>query len=1379
MGNSITSLRFLGANDWRDFVETHSLVEQALRTDPAQVYGAMDFATRDRYRHGIEEIAKRSTLEEYEIAQRSRCGLAERASARGCSKAAGPGADKRTSHVGYYLIDRGRQALELQAKMRPSPWTAMARLGRRWSLLLYVLCSGVVTAVATAAFVRGVLERLSSLSTLEWGALVPPLAFCATHFGIAFTNWLATLLVTARRLPRLDFSGGIPADSRTLIVVPSMLSGVDAVKDLLEGLEVRYLANRDDNLHFALLTDLVDAATETTPQDAELVQLAREGIAALNRRYQTQRGDIFLLFHRPRRWNPREGLWMGHERKRGKLAALNAFLRDGQPGAFSEVFGDTSRLAGVRYVITLDTDTQLPRDAAHQMVGAMAHALNRPVVDARKRRVVEGYGILQPRVSVSLPSARRSWFVRLFAGEPGVDPYTRVVSDVYQDLFGEGSFVGKGIYDVDAFLETCGDFPDNAVLSHDLLEGSHARSALLSDVELFEAYPSRYLVDVSRRHRWIRGDWQVARWVLPRVRRLAGRTGRRTRSRPSGPGLEAAGQFAAQRRTAGNADGVARLGFALAAARRGGGHRVRRVGLRSGPHLVESGRLSPQTDRTCPWSTQCRLAVAAFGVQAARLFVTVAFIAFDAYVSFDAIVRTTTRLLFTKRHLLEWTTASSALQGSQTSLSRSVSAMDIAPALTIETIALLILYRPSSLAPAAPLLSLWLMSPVIAWWLSRTLAAPTVRLSRLQRRFLRKLARKTWRFFEAFVTAEDNWLPPDNVQEQATLAVTTRTSPTNIGIALLANLNALDFGYLSTAGLLERTRDTLATLLRMERYRGHFFNWYDTRTREPLHPQYISTVDSGNLVGHLLVLRSGLLQLCDAPLRTAPAFAGIRDTAEVLRDVAVGPRAVTNAAIPVATLRAWADPLQKFDALLKAEPHRTGCRHDPVADAADDGCRRSLNTAIGADSDLKWWALALERCCRDHRDDLLWLSPWANLPPPASDPPTGSEPAGSSDLERLYALVAPIDAGLTLRQIAAFPATIIAELDGIVERLPKTDGPGLVRPVAAAWCASLRDALVLAASNAAGRLEVIEQLAAQCLELTEVDYTFLFDKARDLFAIGYNVDDRRMDTSFYDLLASEARLASFVAIAQGQVAQEHWFALGRLLTKAGGVPALLSWSGSMFEYLMPLLVMPNYENTLLDRTYQGVVRRQIRYGGERGVPWGISECGYNTVDPRLNYQYRAFGVPGLGLKRGLAEDLVIAPYATALALMVEPEAACHNLERLVAEGFEGAYGLYEAIDYTKSRLLPGASFAIVRQFMAHHLGMSLLSFGYFLLDRPMQRRFESDLALRANDLLLQERVPKTGGGAVSTRRRGELHADLDRGRGSDDARLRQSGRRDA
>ncbi len=1337
IGNCITSLRFLGANDWRDFVEMHSLVEQTLRTDPAQVYPTMDFATRDRYRHGIEEIAKRSPCQEHELA-REAIDLARASVAAQPTEGSDSQNTPRTSHVGYYLIDRGRRALELRVRMRSSLRGLIHRFADPSALFLYVFSICAVTTAATAAFVNH--AGLWHAPALLWAVLVPSLALCATHLGVAFTNWLVSLSIPARRLPRLDFSHGIPPDSRTIVVVPTMLSNADGIKDLLEGLEVRYLANRDDNLHFALLTDFADATEETLPIDSALLGLARDGVSALNRKYEAQRRDIFLLFQRPRRWNPREGVWMGHERKRGKLAALNALLR-GKSGAddFSEVVGDTSLLSQVRYVITLDTDTQLPRDAARQMVGAMAHTLNRPVLDSRKCRIVDGYGILQPRVSVSLPSAQRSWFVRLFAGEPGVDPYTRVVSDVYQDLFGEGSFVGKGIYDVDAFVKTCGDFPENRILSHDLLEGAHARSALLSDVEVFEAYPSRYLVDVSRRHRWMRGDWQIARWLLPRVPRLGG-------GRAQNPitALSCWKIFDNLRRSL---VPIATLVLLLASWLLLAPQHVVAVivfvlAVFGAVPVLSLLLTFARKPSNLPLETHLRVTLGSVGTEAARLLFTLTFIAYDAYVSFDAIARTLMRLLFTRKRLLEWTTASEAQGSGRKTLPRLVAVMLVAPMLAIEAAAFIVIDRPPSLAPSAAFLALWFLSPPIAWWLSRTLVPPPVRLSRRQHQFLHALSRKTWRFFEMFVTSDDNWLPPDNVQEHATWVVAPRTSPTNIGIGLLANLGAMDFGYVSVAGLLERTRNTIATLMRMERYRGHFFNWYDTRTLKPLHPRYVSTVDSGNLVGHLLVLRSGLLELADAPLLTPRVFEGIRDTLQVLRDLTRGRPRGGDARRGSPEL---VEHIKRFKNLLQPRPRGLTASATLLAQMAT--AAGDLSTFLGTDQEVKWWSLALERTCRDHLDDLLWMAPWAALPPlaPAADLLLGVEQVGLAQVDGWGALLELIESRLSPRDIADFGSTAVPTLDGIVDQLKQTPtGDDARRKVLLDWCDSLRGALILGSLRAVERIKTMTDLVTEFQDLTEVDYTFLFDKSRDLFAIGYNVDDRRLDGSFYDLLASEARLASFVAVAQSKVNQDHWFALGRMLTKAGGAPALLSWSGSMFEYLMPLLVMPNYDNTLLDRTYKAVVRRQIDYGNQRGVPWGISESGYNTVDPQLNYQYRAFGVPGLGLKRGLAEDLVVAPYASALALMIDPEAACRNLERLAIDGFEGAYGLYEAIDYTPSRLLRGASFAIVRQFMAHHQGMSLLSLAYFLLDRPMQRRFEADPMLRADDLLLQERVPKTG-----------------------------------
>ncbi len=866
IGNSINSLRFLSSNDWREFVEDHSLVEQILQGDPARVYADMDFATRDGYRHVVEAIAKRCVWAEQDVARKA-IQLAhesgeinplsrERPTSAGVSSAHGTLAaqriheEERTAHVGYYLIDKGRSTLERSAGMRLSLPIVAAKIVRRYPLFVYLFGVLLLTASVTAIFLAG----------SKWGAdaiplylLAIPILMCAAHLGIGLANWLTTELVNPRPLPRLDFSAGIPPEHRTMVVVPTMLSNAQAVEDLLDGLEVRYLANRDNNLHFALLTDLEDAPQEVMPGDAELVRLAREGVEHLNQKYESHRPDIFFLCHRPRRWNAQEGVWMGYERKRGKLLEFNALLR-GTSDRFAEIDGDTTVLPEVRYVITLDTDTQLPRDSAREMVGAMAHTLNRPVLDPKRRRVVAGYGILQPRVGVSLPSARRSWFVRLFAGDPGVDPYTRVVSDVYQDLFGEGSFVGKGIYDVDAFEQCCRGFPENAILSHDLLESAYARSALLSDVELYEEFPSRYPADVSRRHRWMRGDWQIAGWLLPRV---PGPSGRRVKNPISA--LSWWKIFDNLRRSL---VPVAMLMLLLSA------------WLLVGPPLAISATLfvlavvgavpllSVLADLIrkppdLPVLTHLRATTHTLGKQVTQVLFTLVFLPYDAFVSLDAIGRTLVRVHWTRKKMLEWKTSSDANRGACADLPGFLRSMWIGPAIAAPAVLLLTLLQPTLLPVAGPLLGLWLVSPVVAWWLSRPLTAAPVRLSDTQRVFLGKLSRRTWRFFEVFVTAEENWLPPDNYQEHVPgLAVASRTSPTNIGTALLADLAACDFGYCSVGRLLDRTRKTFGTLARMERYRGHFYNWYDTRSLKPLLPQYVSTVDSGNLVGYLLVLRA-------------------------------------------------------------------------------------------------------------------------------------------------------------------------------------------------------------------------------------------------------------------------------------------------------------------------------------------------------------------------------------------------------------------------------------------------------------------------------------------------------------------------------------------
>ena len=1256
ISNSLGSLRLLAALDWRGFVESTSVVEPILREDPLAAYGGMAFVTRDRYRHAVERLSRRSRVAEAEVASRA-IELAARC-------VIGGGGDDRAAHVGFYLIGAGVPLLERALGIRTTPAGRLRGLVRRHPLGLYLAAIGVLTFVlAGSAVGLAWAGGGSGWILVATGGLA---VLAASHLAVEAANWIAALLTSPDPLPRMDFSEGVPPDLCTLVVVPALLQAPGQVEELIDALEVRFLANRDESIHFGLLTDFRDASEENLPDDQELLRLARAGIEALNARYPGAGSDRFFLFHRPRRWNPRERLWMGWERKRGKLADLNSLLRGGPPERFSVVVGHLGGDRPVRYVITLDSDTQLPRDTARQLIAAMAHPLNRPWYDEAKGRVIRGYGILQPRVGVALSATNRSRYPRLFGSEPGIDPYTRAVSDLYQDAFGEGSFIGKGIYDVDAFERSLrGRIPDNRVLSHDLLEGCYARSGLLSDVELFEEYPASYLADVRRRHRWIRGDWQVAAWLFPRVPA----PGRRRKNPLSA--LSRWKLFDNLRRSLVAPAQLALLALAWMLESPVAVWTAAVIGIQVLPALLASALELVRKPRDVMAGHHLREAVAAVGRHLVKAVFALVALPFEAVYSLEAVVRSVVRVLLIRRRLLEWDTASDVERTSPTELSAFYRAMSAAPTLAALLLPALVLGRPAALGVAGPMLALWAAAPAWAWWLSLPRHRRPARLSLEQTAFLRRVARRTWGFFEEFVGPEDHWLPPDNFQERPVAVVAHRTSPTNIGLSLLANLTAHDFGYLSTGGLIERTTRAFDTMDQLDRYRGHFYNWYDTQSLKPLPPVYVSTVDSGNLNGHLITLRGGLLELPDRPILAPRVLDGIGDAIHVLED-ALG----TGAAARLTGLR---------------EALEAGCEASRRTIRAARQCLERFAAAAGetapaleADAQVephaRWWAGALARQCRQALDDLALMAPEERVP--------------NLDADRIP----------TLREIAVLETP--------------------------------------AGHRARERIAALERLAARAGAFAGAEYDFLYDKARRLLAIGYQVAERRRDGSHYDLLASEARLTSFVAIARGQLPQEHWFALGRLFTTVVGEPVLLSWSGSMFEYLMPLLVMPAYEDTLLDRTCRAAVERQAAYGKTQGVPWGMSESGFHAVDTQRNYQYRAFGVPGLGLKRGLAEDLVVAPYASALALMVAPEEACLNLQRLSLLGAEGQFGFYEAVDYTPARLPSGQSRAVVRSFMAHHQAMSLLALAHLLLGRQMQRRFEAEPSFRATALLLQERLPR-------------------------------------
>jgi cyclic beta-1,2-glucan synthetase len=1247
IGNAITSLRLTSTLDWIRVVEQLSAIERILQRDPAGVYGRMDYASRDRYRQAVEELAGPTGSAQVEVAlevvERARAGL-EREGDR-----------QRHGHVGYYLIGRGRR--ELEASLSYVPRLGV-RLRRPWfarATAFYLGAIALVTAVLVAAPLVYARRHGAPDVELPWIALL--LLLPASQLAIAIVQKVVHAMVSPRRLPRLDFRGGIPASARTMVIVPTLVGSVAAVRRMLAKLEVQALANADPHLHFALLTDLPDAKTEQLPGDAAVVAAAVDGIRALNARYGEGRADRFYLFHRARRWNAGEGAWMGWERKRGKIEEFNRLLRGAKDTSFTVVEGDRSILVSVRYCITLDSDTRLPRDAARSLVGIIEHPINRPRFDPALGRVAEGYGILQPRVSVTMASAAGSLFARVYSGHTGVDPYSRAVSDTYQDLFAEGIYTGKGLYDVDAFMAALdGRVPENALLSHDLFEGIHARTALVSDVEVVDDFPANVIAHAVRQKRWVRGDWQILLWLFPFVPTWGGL--RRTRL----PLINRWKIFDNLRRSLVAPATVALLSAAW-------------TWLPGNPWVWDLAALGmigfPLVDSMLRMLRGPRRgqSVAAFlndlreeaATGAAKVLMEVTLLAYHAWEMVQAIGQTLVRVIITQRRLLEWETAAAtaARIAGLTNVRRFFSDMWIGPALAAGLAAVIAAARPGALPAAFPFLALWLVSPAIAYWLSHPVLPRVADLGRDDRVFLRRVARATWGYFDRFAGGDEQWLPPDNYQEAPDGRIAHRTSPTNLAMGLLSTMSAHDFGFIGTEDLIGRLEHSLTALESLERFRGHPFNWYGTLDREPLQPRYVSTVDSGNLAGALIALAQGLRRVAATALGEPTAVA---ETATVLSE--------------------------SLEALERTNDDRTFRRRVRSA-------RRGL--------------VSLEEA---------WES----------------------------------ESGASVRRQVAEDA--LAWVDEVLSS-EGIDGPESAS--VADWAATLRELVgrshAGATSGALGaRLSALADRATAYGDA--MDFTFLYDRERRIFSIGYRLADAegpaRLDASYYDLLASEARLASFVAIAKGDVPQEHWFRLGRALVAAAGLPAIVSWSGSMFEYLMPLLLMRSYPDTLLHESCQAAVRAQVEYGRNHGVPWGISESAFNAVDRAGNYQYKAFGVPQLGLKRGLAEDLVIAPYAAALASLVDAPAAASNLRRMDRAGWLTALGFYEAIDFT-----PRGTFKAdvdeaptaptrgdpVRAFLAHHQGMTLVALDNVLCAGAMVRRFHADPRVQATELLLQERMP--------------------------------------
>lgn len=1122
MSNAVLSLKSASTLDWDSIFEKLSLVNRILGAD--EVYREMDFDSRNHYRRQVQLLARKLGTRETRVAKLALAKAREEEGYRG--------------HCGYYLIAEGRRDLF-------APWGLKS--GAKMSGSLYIALNLALSlalggAVAAAAFPLG----------RGW-ALILGLAFLipGSEGVVALVNHLLVFLRRPAFLPKLEYRQGLPPDAATLVVVPALLPDVRRTEELIRQLEVHYLANREENLFFALLGDFKDASQENVPGDQEILAAAQRGIQSLNDSY---RGNRFFALVRGRGFSQTQGKWLGWERKRGALVELNALFSGGKDTSF---LLKPSSLPRVRYILTLDADTRLPLAGAKKLVGTISHPLNRLVLDP-ENRPLRGYGLIQPRITISIESINKSAFARVMAGPGGTDTYTTAVSDVYQDWFGRGIFTGKGIYDLAAAQRLLKIVPENSILSHDLLEGGLLSTGLATDLVLVDDFPARYSSYTARSHRWTRGDWQLLPWLGGRV---AGR---------ENP-LTAISRWQILDNLRRSLGPVAQMVFLLASLLAPGGKWL-------GLLLFLASLLAPSLFSLLGFARRARRGgTGDLGRWLGRLGWQLAFLPHQAWTNGEAIGRTVYRLFISRKNLLEWTTAAEAEKMAGDNYRRLFRPALLATAAYLLPLAI---FRPSALVIYLPLLALWLYSPALARRISRAPAAedePTLE----DKALLRRLAQKTWLYYEKLVGEDTSHLPPDNFQAKPPTGSDYRTSPTNIGFYLLALLAARDFGFITASTLAARLDKALTSIEKLEKWKGHLYNWYDIRDLELLRPRFISTVDSGNFCCLLVAVGQGLREYLRGPL-------------------------------------------------------------------FDDSPARGVGEAAGQDG------LAPEGEKGDRAD---WLAA----------PEKGQSPGGQE---------------------------LLADLEGLAARV---------------------EALVAA-----------------------TDFAALYNSQRNLFSIGYSVDEEKLIESNYDLLASEARLTSYLAIVLGQVPAKHWQQLGRAQVRVGRDKALVSWSGTMFEYLMPQLLLKEYPKTLLAQTTAAVITAQRRYGEKGNIPWGVSESGYYAFDYRLNYQYRAFGIPSLGLKRGLVDDLVVSPYSTLLALPFAPQAALANLRRLLEEGMEGEYGLYEAVDYTPDRAAEEGHQAVVQSYFAHHQGMGLISLANYLNGGVMVRRFHQDPRVVAGELLLQE-----------------------------------------
>jgi hypothetical protein len=1276
------SLRDMGNVDWGSVLEPLIVFDAILRQDPTGTFAKMDFETRDMYRDRVAFLARNSDCTELQVAEQA-LELAREASHQ---RYKDPRIQQRCSHIGYYLVSRGTANLAERINFHaPLSYRIRAAI-RKNADDFYITGIELVTIFFIAVMLFPLLPSYPVFPKLAitFVLMIMPVMQCA----VELMNNSITSIFDPDPLPKLEFASGIPAECATLVVVPTLLLNEKQVREMVDELEVRYLANRDPNLHFALLTDLPDSVSKPHENDSNpLVELAIRYINDLNARYASARNGGFLFLHRHRIFNVRQGVWMGWERKRGKLLDLNKLLV-GEYDAFPIKAGRLDALKNIRYILTLDSDTQLPRGTAARMIGAIAHPLNQAIIDPKLRIVVEGYGILQPRVGVSVSSASRSRLAALYSGQAGFDIYARAISDAYQDLYGEGIFTGKGIYEVSALHAVLNRrFPRNSLLSHDLIEGAYARAGLATDVELIDDYPSHYSAYTRRKHRWVRGDWQIAQWMFSRVPDESGKLVPSPISTVSRWKI-----FDNLRRSL-----VEPFTFILFVAGwlwLPGGPvywTILLFLLFMFPTIVQ---FTFGVGRAIAGRREGAVPQALEGAGHATLLalLNLSFLPHQALLVLDAVVRALIRRFITGERLLEWETAAEAESQTRrtTPVDRYLALMPFIACL-LAVVVYLASHNRATFLVAAPILLLWCMSTVLTAWLNRPPREIT-QLKSADRTLLLGHALRIWRYFHQFGTARHNYLIPDNVEENG-LFEAARVSPTNVGLLLNARQAAVEFGFLNIPEFVDLTEKSLDTIRRLEKFRGHLYNWYDTNSCAPLETNpFVSSVDSGNFVASLYTLHTGALSLLRKPLISRSLFTAFRPFWELIQQQGKLPGPLSKLTLPSesASVSDWLNWLPDTYETFRASS---------TVGAKDPWWQEEMHKRIGAILQIV-------------HNYAPWLDP--RFAPLHDDP----EFAIESDTELL-----------TIDKASEYCARLQTRFSEA----------GVATNARQVLALQLRDSLPAAARNLGDLSDRLRGLAHQAARLAEeTDFRFLINPGRRILSIGYDVKRQRVHEACYDMLASEARTATFLAIARGDIGQQSWFRLGRDFTYAFGSHVLMSWTGTMFEYLMPALWMRRYPGTLLSDTLTGAVRVQQSFARSLGLPWGISESGLARKDDAGHYGYHAFGVPHLALSFEATAGPVVSPYSTFLALSVDMEECLHNLRRMASAGWVGAFGFYESVDYSTG-INNGE---IVREWMAHHQGMSLLALLNCLSDDIVQQWFHSNALVQSAELLLHE-VPRS------------------------------------